>query len=557
MNKSTEQISMALFGVAHLEDVPLEQLEELVQNYPSFTVGHFLLASRMREKNMEAYSESSRKTALYFHNPFWLQWLLQDRTAEADLHVVAKLPDLPFYSEHQDSPPAVSPVQWSAHSEKPAEMMDFGNHFPEDMHPEQAVADIPDILPSPVTTGAEQEAPAPDMVPEDTGLQFEETLPGQPEEPPVPETPELPPEDRPSFHIPEEENPILLRASEMPPDSGISVQETPEPMFPEDPGSMQEKNSSGPAAETLLPETRDPGPGDLLPGEAPLESEGQSPVNLLEQEPNGDLYSEPESSPPLAEAHPEQSVIFTEAPAAILEDVLTIDGPVEESLPIPESFSPVPEENREFPSIDTLETAFGTEPAPSPPSEEVFLPANEFHEEIPAESGSEPTAGIPDTETEPDNPTGEFSIHSETLPSFHIPLNLLDLTSPPNEGGPLFDPYHTIDYFASQGIRFVQDENPSDKFGKQLKSFTDWLRILKRVPPKTEEEESEEIVDSQVESIAAHSLEDKDTITETMATVLARQGKNEKAIEIYEKLSLLFPGKSAYFAARIAELKNI
>ena len=42
-----------------------------------------------------------------------------------------------------------------------------------------------------------------------------------------------------------------------------------------------------------------------------------------------------------------------------------------------------------------------------------------------------------------------------------------------------FGAYYTIDYFASQGIKVSQEENPKDKFGKQLKSFTDWLKTMK------------------------------------------------------------------------------
>ena len=36
----------------------------------------------------------------------------------------------------------------------------------------------------------------------------------------------------------------------------------------------------------------------------------------------------------------------------------------------------------------------------------------------------------------------------------------------------VFTPYHMVDYFASQGIKLVLEDNPPDQFGKQLKSFT-------------------------------------------------------------------------------------
>jgi hypothetical protein len=41
-----------------------------------------------------------------------------------------------------------------------------------------------------------------------------------------------------------------------------------------------------------------------------------------------------------------------------------------------------------------------------------------------------------------------------------------------------------------------------------------------------------------------------------MAEVWIKQGNKEKAIEIYNKLSLLNPDKSAYFASLAEQLKN-
>jgi len=60
-----------------------------------------------------------------------------------------------------------------------------------------------------------------------------------------------------------------------------------------------------------------------------------------------------------------------------------------------------------------------------------------------------------------------------------------------------------------------------------------------------------------IEKIAQSSNEAKDVITETMAEVLKKQGKKEKAIQLYQKLSFLNPSKSTYFAAKINELKSL
>ncbi len=119
----------------------------------------------------------------------------------------------------------------------------------------------------------------------------------------------------------------------------------------------------------------------------------------------------------------------------------------------------------------------------------------------------------------------------------------------------VFAPYHMIDYFASQGIKLVLEDNPPDHFGQQLKSFTDWLKVMKKLPanqqsPKTDERENERI-----RHFAAHSIEERDVLTESMAEVLAKQGMYENAIALYQKLSLIYPPKSAYFASRIEQLK--
>lgn len=119
-----------------------------------------------------------------------------------------------------------------------------------------------------------------------------------------------------------------------------------------------------------------------------------------------------------------------------------------------------------------------------------------------------------------------------------------------------FEPFHTVDYFASQGIRFKEEDKPVDKFGKQLKSFTDWLKTMKRLPVTEMGKTVEVQAEKKVEQLAGQSIADREVITEAMAEVWEKQGNVFKAIEIYNKLSLLEPSKSPYFAAKIEELKK-
>jgi hypothetical protein len=138
-----------------------------------------------------------------------------------------------------------------------------------------------------------------------------------------------------------------------------------------------------------------------------------------------------------------------------------------------------------------------------------------------------------------------------------IPIPPLpDLNQEPAATDLTFQPYHTVDYFASQGIKFVAEEKPTDRFGKQLRSFTEWLKTMKRLPPTEVSKITDIVSEKKVEQMAEHSIDEGEVITETMAEVWIKQGNTEKAIETYNKLSLLNPDKSAYFASLAEQLKN-
>lgn len=144
--------------------------------------------------------------------------------------------------------------------------------------------------------------------------------------------------------------------------------------------------------------------------------------------------------------------------------------------------------------------------------------------------------GLTETETPPPAPAAE---------------------SPAPAGELAFEPYHTVDYFASQGIRLREEEKTGDKFGRQLRSFTEWLKTMKRLPAAEIARNVAPQAEKQVEQLAEHSLDSRDVVTEAMAEVWEKQGNAEKAIDIYRKLSLLEPAKSPYFAAKIDALKKL
>ena len=169
------------------------------------------------------------------------------------------------------------------------------------------------------------------------------------------------------------------------------------------------------------------------------------------------------------------------------------------------------------------------------------------------EQGVEPMASDELNTEEEEEETTPVNTDLPPLPGLKIePFN-------PETAKLSFEPYHTVDYFASQGIKFKEEEKPKDRFGQQLKSFTEWLKTLKKAPetatgsaPAATGPE-----DKKVTQMAAHSLAEGEVVTEAMADVWEKQGNHEKAIETYRKLSLLNPTKSAYFAAKIDHLKQL
>ena len=171
---------------------------------------------------------------------------------------------------------------------------------------------------------------------------------------------------------------------------------------------------------------------------------------------------------------------------------------------------------------------------PDPPTDETDMAADE------------PAATLPQEKLHP-VPSTSPTVVTENQPA----------SSPTKEREALaFEPFHTVDYFASQGIKISAEELPKDRLTKQVRSFTEWLKVMKRLPASEMAKSPESPAEKTVETLASHSVEESDVVTEAMAEVWAKQGNKSKAIETYNKLSLLNPSKKAYFAAKIENLKG-
>jgi tetratricopeptide (TPR) repeat protein len=98
------------------------------------------------------------------------------------------------------------------------------------------------------------------------------------------------------------------------------------------------------------------------------------------------------------------------------------------------------------------------------------------------------------------------------------------------------------DYFGQSELSttFLEEKNPIDKFIKNNPKLN---------PVQQFHEEQEE------KTSLPHAGDDN-FMTETLAKIYADQSLYQLAIEAYEKLILLYPKKSNYFASLIQELKS-
>lgn len=154
----------------------------------------------------------------------------------------------------------------------------------------------------------------------------------------------------------------------------------------------------------------------------------------------------------------------------------------------------------------------------------------------------------------------------------------------------LIQPIYTEDYFLHLGIQLPekqkdtaspQKETPKQDKDKSLMvvmSFSEWLihfktkgerekeevedqRALKTMWQKEKlaaalEEENEEIPENVFEMAVNSIAKEDDLASESLAEIMLKQGKYDKAIEMYRKLSLRNPQKNVYFARKIEDINK-
>jgi hypothetical protein len=155
---------------------------------------------------------------------------------------------------------------------------------------------------------------------------------------------------------------------------------------------------------------------------------------------------------------------------------------------------------------------------------------------------------------------------------------------------PLPEPLYASDYFSHQGVAVdatlpdpavqhesnTEGEADADRGLMVMRSFADWMTFFQRSAQDAQSEaeskravramwqkeklaaaleEEEEEIPEEVFQMAVASIAPDGVVSESLAEVLAAQGKWERAIDMYRKLTTKEPSKSAYFARKIEALE--
>ena len=187
------------------------------------------------------------------------------------------------------------------------------------------------------------------------------------------------------------------------------------------------------------------------------------------------------------------------------------------------------------------------------------------------------------------------AVHNTAIPSLEAAQPITEQTNNASTQAdgtePVPQPLFTSDYFSHQGLpvnaempvadslptetQVVPEDDP-DRGLMVVRSFADWMQHFQQTSRKEQEEaeskkavramwqkeklaaalqEEDDEIPEEVFQMAVASIAPDGVVSESLAEILAGQGKWERAVEMYRKLSAQEPAKSAYFARKIEALE--
>ncbi len=554
---AVEQVLYNITGSRNLETANIEDLSTVVNEHPYFAPAQFLLALKQKQAGSYSFNYQIQKASLYFSNPLWLQYQLADERVsdiiidKAEQRVSSTPKPTPqlkkeTFSDIAITPPVEETVAATEHIDYPTLHRSF--------EPVAEDINLDHLSFQPTETTEEKE-------PEE--IKNEE-----------PAYPSYTPTPAPVFTQPANDDMIDYTAY-APSNNIVKIQ-------------------GYDAAVNSIKEEAEPAP---LPSVQPTVTENYSNNTFSEDEPNP-ILSRSVTSFEIPTLEAVKQMLEGKTPATYTPAVPTALPVIDKStLPLTDQ-----ELKNELAALeeDDIEEVKPTEPVPSYSfngfSQETNNTATELSThaaviENYAEQKVEevkPAAPIPSYSfngfsQDNNDKASELNAQAAALHAFieeeeeqettidepNIPANnissvlssqMADFKKPLEEDAKLDfekEPYYTIDYFASQGIKVDLTKQPQDKLTVQLRRFTDWLKQVKGADPNPNDLGTDPELEKAIANIAKTSIASREIVTETMADVFIKQGKIDKAIQLYIKLSFLDPHKSAYFADKIQQLKGI
>ena len=117
--------------------------------------------------------------------------------------------------------------------------------------------------------------------------------------------------------------------------------------------------------------------------------------------------------------------------------------------------------------------------------------------------------------------------------------NIVDITDSPKANDIPISGYELLE---------INDHESNSTNGNDL--IDQFLKSNPKIKPPLQTQEEQEDISLK------YTEHPDDLVTEPMAKIYLSQGLADKAISIYEKLSLKYPEKSSYFAGQIQEIKQ-
>jgi len=84
MNEIVNQLAQSLFKKNSLQECSRWELEIMADHYPYFGIAQYLLSGKLKEQRAENYDKQLEKTSLFFSNPLWLDYVINNETVLAD-----------------------------------------------------------------------------------------------------------------------------------------------------------------------------------------------------------------------------------------------------------------------------------------------------------------------------------------------------------------------------------------------------------------------------------------------------------------------------------------